>query len=96
MSESIPNNFLGLGRSILPRLDCVLQCNSNCFIIKIIAKVFNMCQFCSASEVTSKVRPGLNHVKNHFKILIVLHSECLSVNLFSRVTFNVCEIVYQL
>lgn len=29
MSASIPNNFLGLGRSILPRLDFVLQCNSN-------------------------------------------------------------------
>lgn len=74
----------------------MLQCNSNCFILKITAMVFSMCQFCSASEVASKFRPGLKHVINYFKVLILLHTECLSVNLFSRVTFDVCEIVYHL
>lgn len=54
--------------------------------------VFSMCQFCSASEVTSKFRPGLKHIKNCFEILILLLTECLSVNLFSRPTFDVCEI----
>lgn len=75
MSENILNNFLGLGKSILPSLDGALQCNSNCLIFKITAKLSSMCQFCSASEVISKVRPGFKHVKNNLKILIILLTE---------------------
>jgi len=65
MSENMLNYFLWLGRSIHPSLGYVLQCNSNCFVIKITAKVASMCQFHSASEETSKVRSGLKDVKNN-------------------------------